>query len=122
MVINGTFSSWAPVRSSVPQGSVLGPLLLLQFVNDMPQVLASSKLSLFADDSKCYKIIKSLADIAILQNDLTSLYSWSIMNELRFQSLKCHNLCITTKKTSPERIYTLDGNELQIVTKEEILV
>jgi mannose/fructose/N-acetylgalactosamine-specific phosphotransferase system component IID len=85
-VINGTFSTWAPVKSGVPQGSVLGPILFLLFVNDMPQVLAYSKLSsMFADDSKCYKIIKSLADTAILQNDLTSLYSWSTVNELRFQ-------------------------------------
>jgi hypothetical protein len=76
---------------------------------------------MFADDSKCYKIIKSLADTAILQNDLTSLYSWSTVNELRFQSSKCHNLRISRKKTSPQRIYTLDGNELEIVIKERDL-
>ena len=121
VVINGSFSSWATVKSGVPQGSVLGPILFLLFVNDMPQVLGSSKLSMFADDSKCFKTIKSLADTITLQNDLTSLYSWSIANELRFQPSKCHNLRISRKKTSPERVYTLDGNELEIVTKERDL-
>ncbi|CAB4008877.1 Hypothetical predicted protein [Paramuricea clavata] len=88
----------------------------------MSQVLASGKLSMFAEDLKCYKIIKSLADTAILQNDLTSLYSWSTVNELRFQSSKSHNLRISREKTSrPERLYTLDGNELEIVIKERDL-
>ena len=55
VVINGTFSSWAYVKSGVPQGSVLGPVLFLLYVNDMPRVVRSSSIAMFADDMKCFK-------------------------------------------------------------------
>ena len=51
MVINGTFSNWADVGSGVPEGSLLGPILFLLFVNDMPNVINSATLAMFADDS-----------------------------------------------------------------------
>ena len=52
VVINGSYSSWSEVKSGVIQGSILGPVLFLMFVNDMPEVLCSSNLAMFADDSK----------------------------------------------------------------------
>ena len=52
VVINGSYSSWSEVRSGVIQGSILGPVIFLMFVNDMPEVLRSSYLAMFADDSK----------------------------------------------------------------------
>jgi hypothetical protein len=70
---------------------MLSPILFLLFVKDMPQVPVSSKLSMFADDSKCFKTIRSLADTVTFQDDLTSLHSWSIANELRFNPSKWHN-------------------------------
>ncbi len=54
MVVNGTFSRWTDVGSGVPQESQLGPILFLLFVNDMPDVVTSATLAMFADDSKCY--------------------------------------------------------------------
>ena len=56
MVINGTCSNWADVGSGVPQGSLIGPILFLIFVNDMPNVINSATLTMFADDSKSYRI------------------------------------------------------------------
>ena len=58
VVINGTFSNWADVGSGVPQGSLLGPIIFSLFVNDLPNVINSATLAMFADDSKCYRIIK----------------------------------------------------------------
>ena len=54
MVINGSYSSWSEVKSGVIQGSILGPVLFLMFVKDMPEVLRSSNLAMFADDSKVF--------------------------------------------------------------------
>ena len=106
------------VKSGVPQGSILGPVLFLMFVNDMPDVLKSSFLVMYADDSKCYKTIKTMSDICDLQADLNLLCVWSDSNELYFQPTKCHNLRISRKKTSLPRVYNLNNTELKLVTKE----
>ena len=71
VVINGKSSNLEPVISGIPQGSVLGPILFLIYVNDLPE-MARSKLKLFADDTKLYKSIKDVADRSkeILQTDI----------------------------------------------------
>lgn len=89
VVVNGSFSSWGVVKSGVPQGSILGPVLFLMFVNDMPDVLKSSSLAMYADDSKCYKTIRTMSDICDLQADLNLLCVWSASNELYFQQACC---------------------------------
>ena len=66
VIINGTFSNWADVGSGVPQGSLLGPILFLLFVNDMPNVIKSATLAMFADDSKRCRIINNDADFSNL--------------------------------------------------------
>jgi hypothetical protein len=64
VVINGAFSSWREVRSGVPQGSILGPVLFILYiyVNDMPDIVQNSNVVMFADDSKCYRTVKSSLD------------------------------------------------------------
>ena len=65
VVINGSASTWSKVLSSVPQGSVLGPLLFIIYVNDLPDVLHCC-IQQYADDAKLYSIIKSYNDISMI--------------------------------------------------------
>ena len=71
VILEGTKSSVASVTSRVPQGTVLGPLLFLVFINDLPECVAS-KLRLFADDALLYRPIQSENDISILHQDITT--------------------------------------------------
>ena len=98
MVLNGYSSSWSSVLSSVPQGSVLGPLLFNIYVNDMPNCVNSPILQ-FADDVKMFRAIGGAADFQQLQVDINSFVNWSIKWQLKFNVSKC-NLHITSWTTS----------------------
>lgn len=121
VVVNGTYSAWTDVGSGVPQGSLLGPILFLLFVNDMPRVVENASLAMFADDSKCYKVIYQESDFVNLQRDLDALSTWSVSNELFFQPTKCVNLRISRKRNSPSRNYSLNGFSLEVVKAEKDL-
>ena len=74
VVIDGESSNIAPVTSGVPQGSVLGPLLFLVYINDLPDCISNgTKVKLFADDTMVYRAINSRADAVQLQHDLDAL-------------------------------------------------
>ena len=89
VVVEGTYSDWLEVSSGVPQGSVLGPILFLLYINDMPSyLLQNSSLMLFADDSKLYRVINNNSDIISLQEDLTNLHRWSIDSSMTFNTTK----------------------------------
>ena len=121
VVVNGTYSFWTDVGSGVPQGSLLGPILFLLFVNDMPRVVENASLAMFADDSKCHKVIYQESDFVNLQRDLDALSTWSVSNELFFQPTKCVNLRISRKRNSPSRNYSLNGISLEVVKAEKDL-
>ena len=87
--INGTRSSVLPVSSGVPQGSILGPLLFLVYINDLPDAITSCNIFLFADDTKCCQSIKTLSDCSRLQHCVDVLQDWSIKWNLHFNDSKC---------------------------------
>jgi hypothetical protein len=88
-VVIGDFKSdWADVLSGVPQGSVLGPLLFLIFINDMPG-LVKHLCKLFADDTKLIGVIKSPSDLTELQQDIDRLVEWSHTWHMKFNEDKC---------------------------------
>ena len=76
VVIDGITSNTAPVTSGVPQGTVLGPILFLIYINDFPEYLEHSKLRLFADDSIIYREITCQQDCINLQKDLNAAADW----------------------------------------------
>ena len=76
VTLNDVYSEWFNVVSGVPQGSVLGPILFLIYVNDIPSVV-DSHLLLFADDIKLYRRIQSENDTVQLQEDINNLLNWS---------------------------------------------
>ena len=83
VVLDGQASDPVPVLSGVPQGSVLGPVLFLLFINDLPDNIRSS-VCLFADDCVLYRNIHSLQDCLTLQEDLTSLGQWEADWQMKF--------------------------------------
>ena len=76
VIVEGEISNWKPVLSGVPQGSVLGPILLLIYMNDLDDDL-SSKVLKFSDDTKVFRTVKTDAEKQTLQDDLTKLVKWS---------------------------------------------
>ena len=87
--INGNHSTILPVSSGVPQGSILGPLLFLVYINDLPQYVDNCKIFLFADDTKYCHQIQSFSDISDLQASINRLSDWSMKWGLHFNDSKC---------------------------------
>ena len=88
VMVNGILSDAAAVKSGVPQGSVLGPLLFLVLISDIDINVLSSFLSSFADDTRVSKGICGVSDASALQGDLEVIYQWAIDNNMSFNSSK----------------------------------
>ena len=86
--VNGHVSNWADVTSGIPQGSVLGPVLFVIFINDLPDAV-KSVVRIFADDTKLYGKASSSEDRAIIQEDLNRLSEWAEDWQLKFNTSKC---------------------------------
>ena len=97
MVVNGSKSIPANVKSGVPQGTVLGPILFLIYINDMEKCTQHSVISHFADDSRIKKAIKLTSDVAHLQSDLSAVEEWSKSNNMALHEKKFEYLSHSTK-------------------------
>ena len=108
--------------SSVPQGTVLGPLLFLPHINDLPSVaVISSEGRLFADDCLIYRNIKNKEDQIALQNYLNLLENWSNTWGMRFNAAKC-NIMLVSRTRDPKLFeYSLTGQVLEEVMDAKYL-
>ena len=95
----GKSSSSVPVLSGVPQGSVLGPVLFLIYINDLPEYVSNSTVRLFADGTLLYLTIHNSSDCDKLQEDLNNLERWESDWQMSFHPEKCEVIHITPKKT-----------------------
>ena len=116
--VDGAFSSWRKVISGIPQGSVIGPLLFVIFINDMPDEVKHNFCKLFADDCKLYGIVEATGE-NFVQTDLTSLEEWSKVWQLPFNAKKCKVMHFGYN--NPNRSYILNGLALDPVTSEKDL-
>ena len=116
--LQGELSGWLDVTSGVPQGSVLGPILFLIFVNDMDSGIVNWILK-FADDTKIYSSLRDPKDCDTLQEDLDLLYAWSNEWQMQFNVDKCKVMHIG--KRNPLYTYKMNGSKLEKVTIEKDL-
>ena len=122
VVLNGEHSDWADVTSGVPQGSVLGPLLFLIYINDISKNLSpNTKIRLFADDSLLYRTISSPSDSAQLQKDLDTLQLWETSNKMEFHPGKCLTLRITNKQKPILSDYFIHSTKLSLTDSAKYL-
>ena len=121
VLVNGAESDISSVISGVPQGTVLGPLLFVIYINDMLDNIVSNGL-LFADDTKIFHQISSKEDAMVLQTDLNKLEEWSNMWLLRFNTEKCHVLSLGKfENIMHTHRYKIGEHELEHVFDEKDL-
>lgn len=91
VVLNGTHSTWTNVTSGIPQGSVLGPILFIIYINDLPDAIHNF-VKLFADDTKLFATVNNIDDKNSLQSDINQLLEWSQNWLLKFNNSKCKHV------------------------------
>ena len=112
VVTNGSASSWSPVVSGEAQRTVLGPILFLTFINDLP-TNTTSGIKLFADDCVLYRPINSVSDHFVLQRDLDQLEKWAYSWQMKFAPTKCFVMSLTLKNSPSQFSYSLCNAQLE---------
>ena len=117
--MDGYDSHNLPVISGVPQGSVLGPLLFITYINDVSTVIShGSKINLFADDVALYRVIRTSNDYNCLQTDVDAVGHCISQKYLQFNASKCKVMLISRKKICSIQppMMTLNGETLEHVS------
>ena len=118
VVIDNDASDWKRVTSGVPQGSVLGPLLFIIYINDIDTGI-SSKISKFADDTKICHRAKTEADQDVIQEDIDKLLEWSRKSQMEFHEDKCTLLHVGIRNSKFN--YTIGEQQLTTVQEQRDL-
>ena len=114
----GAWSDWRRVLSGIPQGSVLGPILFLMFIDDLDEGLTSRILK-FADDTKIFRVVNGPEDRNALQEDLGRLSEWSEIWQMKFNVDKCKVMHLGPKNMHWN--YSMGGRHLKEATEEKDL-
>ena len=101
--MNGQSSSWLSIRAGVPQGSVLGPLFFLIYINDLPEGL-NSEVNLFADDTSLFSIVTCVnTSASTLNSDLLKIQDWTYQWKMSFnqdRTKRAHEIIFSRKKNA----------------------
>ena len=111
--VDGTKSTWRDVLSGIPQGSVIGPILFVIFINDMPSEVKHNFCKLFADDCKLYGNVK-LDEENSMQLDLTNLVDWSKRWQQPFNAKKCKAMHLGSNY--PKLAYQMNRHTLECIS------
>ena len=120
VVINGERSEPVSVESDVPQGSVLGPGLLVYYINDLPEGL-NSVVRLFADDTIAFLVIVNPRDAEKIQDDLTTMGVWEVLWKMKFHATKNNAITVTDQRKPLQTEYKLHDHTLDKVTSAKHL-
>ena len=104
------------VHSGVPQGSHLGPVLFLIFINDLSYVFTECQFLFFADDLKIFRIISNRSDCMLLQNEIAKLLAWCNKNNMILNTTKCKVISFSRKKHLIDTTYAISDSPLPRVT------
>ncbi len=119
VVVDGVSSSYLDVTSGVPQGSIVGPLLFLVFGNDLPDAVEQSKIPMFADDSKCFRVIETPYDTELFQSDLHSLCNWFSTSDLKFNLKKCTGIRFSRERLIESPEYSLNHQQITLTSSQK---
>ena len=98
VILENISSDYLPVQSDVPQGSILGPLLFVLFINDISLgIYPKTNITLFVDDTKIWRPMESDEDCTILQRDIDYHNNWCKLNQMKFHPDKCKVVSIISK-------------------------
>ena len=120
VITNGINSNTIPVSSGVSQGSVLGPILFLTYINYLPEQVRS-RVRLFTDDTAMYLCISSLSEANTLQEDLCKLEKWEEDWNMSFNPAKCQVLHVTRLKSPIPSKYFLHNIDIDSVAAAKYL-
>ena len=120
VLIGDNSSEWEDVTSSVPQGSVLGPLLFTIFINDLPDKI-KNECKLYADDSKIIGVIEKEESTIDIQKDIDSMQSWAKTWQMSFNYDKCKVMYFGKINKEPKYTMNLGHGEQKHVIEKSLV-
>ena len=121
VIFDGYKSSNFTINAGVPQGSILGPILFILYVNDLPDVIKSSNCLMYADDVKIYREIRTNFDFLQLNSDLNNISDWCINNKMSINTDKTFFISYTNKHDPIKCKYQLTNNTIKELTSTKDL-
>ena len=115
VAVNGEESNWSNVLSGVPQGSVLGPVLFVVYINDLPETVHST-VKMFADDTKLFSDTSLEENYRELQDDIHTLTSWAKEWQLTFNAAKCKVMQLGKRNIDRKYYMMQDGEPVELET------